>query len=217
MRIFVTGGAGFIGSHVVDALLDRGDEVAMADHLVRSPKPWFGEALLHGAQLYVADVRDLNAIRPAFAAARPEVVLHLAARVDVRHSVSDPSFDAQVNVAGTVAVLEAAREVGARRVVMASTAAVYGDPAEIPPARTRRSHRCRRTAPRRPRPSGTSRSISGCTGSPPSPCGWPTCTARARIRVARPASCRSSADGRFRRPRDGIRQRGPDARLRVRR
>jgi UDP-glucose 4-epimerase len=132
MRILVTGGAGFIGSHLVDALLDRGDEVAMADHLVRSPKPWFGEALLRGAQLYVADVRDLNAIRPAFAAARPEIVLHLAAQADVRHSVTDPSFDAQVNVAGTVAVLEAAREVGARRVVMASTAAVYGDPAEIP-------------------------------------------------------------------------------------
>jgi UDP-glucose 4-epimerase len=132
MRILVTGGAGFIGSHLVDALLDRGHEVSMADHLVRSPKPWFGEALLRGAQLYVADVRALSAIRPAFEVARPETVLHLAAQADVRHSVSDPSFDAQVNVAGTVAVLEAAREVGARRVVMASTAAVYGDPAEVP-------------------------------------------------------------------------------------
>jgi UDP-glucose 4-epimerase len=132
MRVLVTGGAGFIGSHLVDALLDRGDEVAMADHLYRSPRPWFGEALLRGAQLYVADVRDLDAIRPAFEAARPEVVLHLAAQADVRHSVANPAFDAQVNVAGTVSVLEAAREVGARRVVMASTAAVYGDPHEIP-------------------------------------------------------------------------------------
>jgi UDP-glucose 4-epimerase len=132
MRVLVTGGAGFIGSHLVDALLDRGAEVSMADHLHRSPKPWFGEALLRGAQLYVADLRDLSAIRPAFAAARPEVVLHLAAQVDVRLSVADPAFDAQVNVAGTVSVLEAAREVGARRVVMASTAAVYGDPRDIP-------------------------------------------------------------------------------------
>ena len=65
MRVLVTGGAGFIGSHLIDALLDRGAEVSMADHLHRSPKPWFGEALLRGAQLYVADVRDLNAIRPA--------------------------------------------------------------------------------------------------------------------------------------------------------
>jgi UDP-glucose 4-epimerase len=132
MRILVTGGAGFIGSHLVDALLGRGAEVAMADHLQRSPKPWFGEALLRGAQLFVADVRDLTAIRPAFAAARPEVVLHLAAQVDVRRSIADPAFDAQVNVAGTVSVLEAALEVGARRVVMASTAAVYGDPHDLP-------------------------------------------------------------------------------------
>jgi UDP-glucose 4-epimerase len=132
MRVLVTGGAGFIGSHLIDALLDRGAEVSMADHLHRSPKPWFGEALLRGAQLYVADLRDLPALRPAFAAARPEVVLHLAAQVDVRLSVADPAFDAQVNVAGTVSVLEAAREVGARRVVMASTAAVYGDPRDLP-------------------------------------------------------------------------------------
>jgi UDP-glucose 4-epimerase len=132
MRVLITGGAGFIGSHLVDTLLDRGAEVSMADHLHRSPKPWFGEALLRGAHLYVADLRDLPALRPAFAAARPEVVLHLAAQVDVRQSVADPSFDAQVNVAGTVSVLEAAREIGARRVVMASTAAVYGDPRDIP-------------------------------------------------------------------------------------
>ena len=101
-------------------------------------------------------MRELNAIRPAFAAARPEIVLHLAAQADVRHSVSDPSFDAQVNVAGTVAVLEAAREVGTRRVVMASTAAVYGDPPTSRPTRTRRSRRSRHMAPRRRRPSGTS-------------------------------------------------------------
>jgi UDP-glucose 4-epimerase len=132
MRVLVTGGAGFIGSHLVDALLDRGDEVAIADHLYRSPQRWFGEALLRGAQLYVADVRDLDAVRPAFEAARPEVVLHLAAQCDVRHSIANPSFDAQVNVAGTVSVLEGAREVGARRVVMASTAAVYGDPEDVP-------------------------------------------------------------------------------------
>ena len=194
MRVLVTGGAGFIGSHLVDALLDRGAEVSMADHLHRSPKPWFGEALLRGAQLYVADLRDLPALRPAFAAARPEVVLHLAAQVDVRQSVADPAFDAQVNVAGTVSVLEAAREVGARRVVMASTAAVYGDPRACSrPLRPLRSLRSRRTVPRRPRRSGTSPSTAACTGSPRSPCGWRTCTAPGRIRMARPASCRSSA------------------------
>src|SRR5262245_26621670 len=105
VRALVTGAAGFIGSHLVDALLDRGDEVAMVDHLRRSPRPWVSAALQRGAQLHVADVRDLDALKRAFDASRPDVVLHLAAQVDVRRSVGDPAFDAQVNVAGTVSVL----------------------------------------------------------------------------------------------------------------
>jgi UDP-glucose 4-epimerase len=132
MRVLVTGAAGFIGSHLVDALLDGGAEVAMVDHLRRSPRPWVGEALRRGAQLHVTDVRELASVRQAFTAAQPEVVLHLAAQVDVRRSVADPARDAQINVAGTVSVLEAAREVGARRVVLASTAAAYGDPEQLP-------------------------------------------------------------------------------------
>jgi UDP-glucose 4-epimerase len=132
MRILVTGGAGFIGSHLVDALLARGDEVTLVDHLRRSLRPWVGEALRQGAQLHAADVRDLGSVRDAFAAARPEVVMHLAAQVDVRRSVADPAYDAQVNVAGTVSVLEAARSVAARRILFASTAAAYGDPERIP-------------------------------------------------------------------------------------
>jgi UDP-glucose 4-epimerase len=132
VRVVVTGGAGFIGSHLVDALLDRGADVAVADHLHRSPRPWVAEALQRGMQLHAADVRDLAALRRAFEAARPDVVMHLAAQVDVRQSIVDPALDAQINVAGTVSVLEAAREAGARRVLMASTAAVYGDPREIP-------------------------------------------------------------------------------------
>jgi UDP-glucose 4-epimerase len=134
VRALVTGGAGFIGSHVVDALLDSGAEVAIVDHLHRRPQPWVTAALQRDAQLHVGDVRDLAAIRRAFAEAKPDVVLHLAAQADVRRSVADPAFDAQVNVAGTVSVLEAAREVGARRVVLASTAAAYGDPDIIPTA-----------------------------------------------------------------------------------
>jgi UDP-glucose 4-epimerase len=93
-------------------------------------------ALNRGAQLHVADVRDLAGLRTAFQAARPEVVLHLAAQVDVRRSVTDPSLDAQVNVAGTVSVLEAARGAGARRIVFASTAAAYGDPDSLPTPET---------------------------------------------------------------------------------
>jgi UDP-glucose 4-epimerase len=131
-RVVVTGGAGFIGSHLVDALLDRGAEVAVADHLHRSPRPWVADALQRGMQLHAADVRDLAALKRAFEAARPDVVMHLAAQVDVRQSIADPALDAQINVAGTVSVLEAAREAGARRVLMASTAAVYGNPQDLP-------------------------------------------------------------------------------------
>jgi UDP-glucose 4-epimerase len=136
VRVLVTGGAGFIGSHVVDALLDRGLEVAIVDHLRRSPRPWVTEALRRGAALHVADVRELDALRRIFAEARPETVLHLAAQVDVRRSVADPAFDAAVNVAGTVSVLEAARESGARRLILASTAATYGNPERLPTPET---------------------------------------------------------------------------------
>jgi UDP-glucose 4-epimerase len=136
MRVLVTGGAGFIGSHVVDALLDNGAEVAIVDHLRRSPRPWLTAALSRGASLHVAEVQNLDALRVAFADARPDTVMHLAAQVDVRRSVVDPAFDAHVNVAGTVSVLEAARAAGARRVILASTAATYGDPDELPTPET---------------------------------------------------------------------------------
>jgi UDP-glucose 4-epimerase len=126
MRALVTGGAGFIGSHVVDALLARGDEVAVVDHLHTHA------GVAEGARLTRADVSDVGAMVGAFRAARPEVVFHLAAQIDVRRSVADPSLDALVNIGGTAAVLEAARDTGVRRVVLASTAAVYGDPAELP-------------------------------------------------------------------------------------
>jgi UDP-glucose 4-epimerase len=132
MRALVTGGAGFIGSHVVDALLRQGADVAIVDHLTRSPREWFTRSLSDGAQLHVVDVRDFPNLRNVFESVRPDVVLHLAAQVDVRRSVADPAHDAEVNVAGTVSVLEAARLVGANRVIVASTAATYGNPADTP-------------------------------------------------------------------------------------
>jgi UDP-glucose 4-epimerase len=126
MRSLVTGGAGFIGSHVVDAMLARGDDVAIVDHMKKH------DAVAPGAELFRADVCDVPAMIAAFRAFRPEAVYHLAAQVDVRHSVEDPAYDAHVNVGGTAAVLEAARDVGTRRVVLASTAAVYGNPGVLP-------------------------------------------------------------------------------------
>lgn len=132
MRALVTGGAGFIGSHLVDALVARGDEVAVVDHLSRGHTDNLAQAIGHGVQVHKADVTDVDAMRAAFEAARPEVVYHLAAQIDVRRSVSDPSTDAHVNIGGTAAVLEAARDTGAPRVVLASTAGVYGDPGMLP-------------------------------------------------------------------------------------
>jgi UDP-glucose 4-epimerase len=133
MRMLVTGGAGFIGSNVVDALLDSGHDVAIVDDLSTGRRQNLRDALRRGAVLHEADVSDAAAMHELMAAARPEAVAHLAAQIDVRRSVADPAHDARINVAGTAAVLEAARAADARRVVLASTGgALYGDAATIP-------------------------------------------------------------------------------------
>jgi UDP-glucose 4-epimerase len=136
VRALVTGGAGFIGSHLVDALLEDGDEVTIVDLLSPARADVFEAARDRGAALVRGDVTDVAAISEAFARARPEVVFHLAAQIDVRRSVDDPSTDAHQNIGGTAAVLEAARHAGVRRVVLASTAGVYGDPERLPIAET---------------------------------------------------------------------------------
>jgi UDP-glucose 4-epimerase len=128
MRALVTGGAGFIGSHLVDALVARGDSVVAVDDLSAGREENLGEALSAGAELRVADVTDGAAIAEVAREAEPDAVFHLAAQVDVRRAVRDPAFDATVNVAGTTSVLEASRAAGAARVVFASTGgAIYGE------------------------------------------------------------------------------------------
>ncbi len=122
MRTLVTGGAGFVGSHVVDALLARGDEVHVVDNLSTGSR----ENLAAGAELHELDIRD-PAIETLGAELRPDVVLHLAAQADVGTSVERPDFDAEVNVVGTVRVLEAARGAGARVVFTSSGGAIYGE------------------------------------------------------------------------------------------
>lgn len=128
MRCMVTGGAGFIGSNLVDALLARGDEVTVVDDLSTGRRENLEAALAAGARLAVQDVREGGALAELAAEARPEVVFHLAAQIDVRRSVADPAFDASINVGGTANVLEAARRAGSRRVVFTSTGgAIYGE------------------------------------------------------------------------------------------
>jgi UDP-glucose 4-epimerase len=133
MDCLVTGGAGFIGSHIVDALVARGDCVAVVDNLSTGRRSNLAGVLERGASLHEVDVRDAEAIRSLFADVRPQVVFHLAAQADVRVSVADPARDAQANVLGTIAVLEAARACGARRVVNTSTGGgLYGDASVFP-------------------------------------------------------------------------------------
>jgi UDP-glucose 4-epimerase len=149
MNCLVTGGAGFIGSHVVDALLARGDQVTVVDDLSSGRRSNLADAEARGAilheMLHEVDVRDPEALASIFAAVRPEVVFHLAAQIDVRRSVEDPAHDADANVLGTIRVLEAARVAGARRVVNTSTGGgLYGDAAVIP---TPEDHPIRPLAP----------------------------------------------------------------------
>ena len=118
----VTGGAGFIGSHLVDALLARGDEVHVIDNLATGSRGNLASA----ATLHELDIRD-EALEEVAARVRPEVVFHLAAQADVGTSVERPAFDADVNVIGTVRVLEAARVAGARVVFTSSGGAIYGE------------------------------------------------------------------------------------------
>src|ERR1700743_3266193 len=117
MPSIVTGGAGFIGSNLVDALLDRGDQVTVLDNLSSGKRGNLEAATTAGAGLHVVDIREAGAGDKVFEQARPEVVFHLAAQIDIRVAVGDPALDASINVLGTIAVLEAARKTGVKRIV----------------------------------------------------------------------------------------------------
>jgi UDP-glucose 4-epimerase len=128
MKILVTGGAGFIGSHVVTAYLDLGHEVIVVDDL--STGHLFN--LDPRAKFYRMDIRDPK-IREIFSQEKPEVINHHAAQMNVRRSVSDPLFDAQVNVVGSLQLIECAKEFNVKRFIYISTGgAVYGEPEYLP-------------------------------------------------------------------------------------
>jgi UDP-glucose 4-epimerase len=129
MRILVTGGAGFIGSHVVDRFIERGHEVAVLDNLSSG----FRELVNPAARLYEADLTDSAAVERCFAEFRPEVVDHHAAQIDVRRSVDDPVFDAGTNIVGALGLLQACTRHGVRKFVYASTGgALYGEGRQLP-------------------------------------------------------------------------------------
>ncbi len=127
MRVLLTGGAGFIGSHVADALLERGHEVAVVDDLSSGKR----ENVPKGAGFFEMDVR--GGCGEIFREFRPEALCHQAAQMDVRRSVREPDFDADVNVLGTVRLLQSCVEHGTGKVVFASTGgAIYGEQGEFP-------------------------------------------------------------------------------------
>ncbi|MDI6757749.1 MAG: NAD-dependent epimerase/dehydratase family protein [Endomicrobiia bacterium] len=131
MKIIVTGGAGFIGSHVADAYVAAGHEVVVADNLSSGKK----ENLKASVPFRLVDITDRAKLRKVFLEEMPDVVSHHAAQIDVRKSVEDPAYDARVNIVGIINVLESARESGAKKVAFASSGGtIYGECQDIPPA-----------------------------------------------------------------------------------
>ncbi|HKI66473.1 MAG TPA: NAD-dependent epimerase/dehydratase family protein [Solirubrobacterales bacterium] len=128
MRALVSGGAGFIGSNLVDALLARGDAVTVVDDLSTGRRSNLDGALAAGAELVELDIREAAALAELLGRVEPEIVFHLAAQIDVRRSLADPAFDAAINVGGTANLLEAMRGAGSSRIVFVSTGgAIYGE------------------------------------------------------------------------------------------
>ncbi|HWN72544.1 MAG TPA: NAD-dependent epimerase/dehydratase family protein, partial [Solirubrobacterales bacterium] len=128
MKALITGGAGFIGSNLVDSLLARGDEVTVIDDLSTGRMDNLRDAVVNEVNFMGIDIRDREQLIGMGVRKDPEVIFHLAAQIDVRKSLTDPYFDASVNVGGTANVLEVARLAGCKRVVFISTGgAIYGE------------------------------------------------------------------------------------------
>jgi len=129
MDILITGGAGFIGSNVVDALVEKGHKAVVVDDLSTGKK----ENLNPNAQFFNIDLRDKDALEEVFQNIRPEVIYHIAAQIDVRKSVADPAFDASVNIIGSINLFELAVKYNVRRIIFSSTGgALYGEPKNLP-------------------------------------------------------------------------------------
>jgi UDP-glucose 4-epimerase len=135
MKVMVTGGAGFLGSHLIEALVERGDDVSIIDNFRRGRMENIQKHLASGrAKLYTIDIRDYPGTREAISGS--EIVYHLAAQSNVMGAVSDMDYSFTTNVTGTFNVLKAAAEAGARRLIFSSSREAYGEPATIPVSET---------------------------------------------------------------------------------
>lgn len=136
MKVLVTGGAGFIGSHIVDRLIEEGHEVVILDNLVTGKKKNINKE----ARFYKLDILSPK-LQKLFQKEKPDMISHHAAQIDVRRSVADPLFDAQVNILGLLNIMENALRYGIRRVVFASSGgAVYGEQQTFPAPETHPTH-----------------------------------------------------------------------------
>lgn len=134
MKVLVTGGAGFIGSTVVDKLILNEHEVSVVDNLSTGKRGNVNNA----AKFYEVDLRNFDSLAAVFEKEKPEAVFHLAAQINVRSSIKDPAYDASVNVLGSLNLLECCRKYGVKKVIYSSSGgAVYGEPKELP---VRESH-----------------------------------------------------------------------------
>jgi UDP-glucose 4-epimerase len=128
MKVLVTGGAGFIGSHLVDALVEAGHEAVIVDNLATGSQ----SNLNSKARVYHTSITDYDELRKVIEQERPDIVNHHAAQTSVRHSMADPSYDAQVNIVGSINLLRLCVEFGVKKVLFASTCAAYAPPEYIP-------------------------------------------------------------------------------------
>lgn len=128
MHVLVTGGAGFIASHIVDKLIEEGYEVAVVDNLSHGQE----KNINYKARFYKCNIRNLDNLRLIFKLEKPEVIIHHAAQIDVETSIKSTPFDAKNNVIGTINVLECCKEYNTKKIIYSSSAAVYGNPKYLP-------------------------------------------------------------------------------------
>ncbi|MCB2312024.1 NAD-dependent epimerase/dehydratase family protein [Clostridium tagluense] len=128
MKVLITGGAGFIGSNVVDLLIKEGHSVVVVDNLSQGKK----ENVHRGAVFYKCDILDIDKLSVIFSTEQPKVVIHNAAQIDVQTSLKEPALDSEINIKGTINILECCIKFGVKKIIYPSSAAVYGNPKYLP-------------------------------------------------------------------------------------